>query len=87
MLTSKRRWRNVKKARTKPQFDQFRKAFKKWRKRWIDQVAAYGYVGPNATSGTLVIFDKDLKELSRYIAPGYLPYMLYQFRAVKFRKN
>lgn len=66
--------------RTKKQFTQFRSAFKKWRAKWINQIYSYRY---NKVIDEIYIYDSHLNLLSSYIAPGYLKYMIYQFRGFK----
>lgn len=67
-------------VRTKKQFTEFRRAFKKWRAKWIKQVYAYRY---NKEIDEISIYDSNLTLLSGYVAPGYLKYMKYQFRGFK----
>lgn len=69
----------TKRNRTQKQFTEFRRSFKKWRLRWISKIVSY-----SKSSDTIIIYDLNSKELSRYIAPGYEKYMTYQFR--KFKK-
>lgn len=73
------------KKRTRSQFKQFRAAFKKWRAKWASEVASYSFKGPYE-DGVFVVYDSKMKEVTRYIAPGYMKYMIYQFRGLPKKK-